>query len=110
MENSHRSFPARRAVTRGMLVLGPILMTAAVLGPATTAQAAPAGDAPQCIHTRAWDKGIWSYQEATNTCGQAYRIELRWAVASSHCSTLYPGESIIWYVFRPAWAKGAFLC
>jgi hypothetical protein len=82
--------------------------TAAAAPQATPA--APAGNAPQCIRTDAWDSGIYSYQRATNNCGQAYRIKLVWTVASSHCFTLDPGASSTWWVFRPAWANGADLC
>ncbi|MFF5264396.1 hypothetical protein ACFY4C_36195 [Actinomadura viridis] len=87
-----------------------VLATGGTAAAAPAAQAAPAGNAPQCIHTHAWESGVWSYQRATNHCGQAYRIKLVWTVASSHCFTLQPGSSVTWKVFRPAWANGANLC
>lgn len=74
------------------------------------ALAVPMGSAPQCIYTKAWDSGVWSYQRATSHCGKAHRIKLVWTVASSHCFTLEPGHSATWHVFRPAWANGADSC
>jgi hypothetical protein len=101
----HVRASARMVTTAGALVL-------AVTGLAGPAQAArvPAGNAPQCIQTTAWDSGAYSYQRAVNNCGQAYRIKLVWAVASTHCETLHAGHSRTGWVFRPAWAGGANLC
>ncbi|GAA3928853.1 hypothetical protein GCM10023085_07740 [Actinomadura viridis] len=98
----------------GVLAASATALVLAAGGTAAAAPAAPravrAGNAPQCIHTNAWESGVWSYQRATNHCGRAYRIKLIWTVASSHCFTLQPGSSVTWKVFRPAWANGANLC
>jgi hypothetical protein len=77
---------------------------------ASAAPLQPSGNAPQCVQTVAWDEAPWNYQTATNHCDGPHRIKLVWAVASSHCVTLDPGQSYGRGVLRPAWPDGADLC
>jgi len=90
------------------------LGSAATASAATTPVGAGAihtGNAPQCIHTSVGTDGwAWDTQTATNTCDQAYRVKLVWAVAQGDCQTLNPGESMTYEVLKPAWAQGADLC
>lgn len=108
----------RAAITSATLVAALGLGTfSAQAADARTSAAQPevvpihAGNAPQCIETWAGSAGTFTdYQTAYNNCGQAYRVKLEWAVASSDCQTLQPGESMTYEVFKPAWAEGADLC